>query len=673
MSARGITRQLIVFALLSSGLCHTFYAQEYPFGKKGGYVAYDQGLSLGKDHGRLTLYDGPQPFDVLHYDVNLKLAMMSASLQGNVTIRMRLKSATDSVVLNAAALQLDTIIVDGVARAFSLDSASETFTVYLDSVRLAGDTMQIRIAYTRVPAAPRPNSRQGYYWFSDSLGLPSHLGYTFSEPSDARFWLPCYDEPWEKATGEIHCTVPNGYVAASNGKLLGSIDNGNGTTTWNWRESHPIATYLMCVTVSRFTISTLPYVTSFNDTIPLQYYAWHDDSAAAAAFLPTVREMAAEFGRLFGDYPFDKYGMTSIVPFAFLGMEHQTISTMNRFFATSPRVVSHELAHQWWGDLVTCGTWPDIWLNESFATYSEALWREHLGGAPALRSYMKDTLEHFFFGSWLGAVYNPVGQGFNLFDDVVYSKGAWVLHTLRGVTGDSVFFEILRAYRARWEFRSAITSELQTVVDSVTGTNMDWFFDQWVYGRGWPKYGYEYQQAGNMLEVHIGQFQDLSWPLYTMPIQLRIRYSDGTDTTVVLLDSLRLQTFFIPVNKPIAGVDVDPDNWILHQEFPWPLSVEEPETPNTIILYQNYPNPFNASTNIGFRLPAGQAGIANSGFVSVKVYDVLGREVETLLNDAVQPGDHRVEFNGRDLSSGVYFVRLNAGGRTISKSMLLLK
>ncbi len=126
-------------------------------------------------------------------------------------------------------------------------------------------------------------------------------------------------------------------------------------------------------------------------------------------------------------------------------MEHQTITTLNRYLKTDEKVVVHELAHQWWGDLVTCGTWKDVWLNESFATYAEALWAEQNGGREALRQYMHSALEHFYYGSWQGGPYDPEGQGFNLFDDVVYSKGAWVLHTLRGVIGDSLFFSSARS------------------------------------------------------------------------------------------------------------------------------------------------------------------------------------------------------------------------------------
>lgn len=622
-------------------------------------------------------YDGPQPFDVLHYKLDISLALVTSALQGKSTITMRLKSAVDSLVLHGVGLSLDTVTVDGVSKTVTFNTSVETFTVHLNGIRNMGDTLRIGIAYTRIQGYPRPNSRQGYYFFRDTIGIPSNLGYTFSEPSDARFWMPCYDEPWEKASAEINVTVPAGYVAASNGKLLGVTDNVGGTRTWRWKEDNQIATYLMCVTASQFTVSNSSYVRAIGDTVPLQYYAWAADSLSCALYLPTVRQMMGAFSGRFGEYPFDKYGMTAIAPFGYLGMEHQTITTLNRFARTWEKVVAHELAHQWWGDLVTCGTWPNIWLNESFATYSEALWFEHLGGLTGLKNYMKDTLEHFQFSSWQGAVYDPVGQGFNLFDDVVYSKGAWILHTLRGVLGDSTFFRALRAYRGRYSGRSAVTSEFAAVVDSIAGTDMSWFFNQWIYGRGWPIYAFASKWETDTLTLNILQTQSPPSPVYKMPIRVRATYPSG-DTTFVVWDSLASQTFRLHSPFQPSLVEFDPDRWILKKTIPYPVSVKEGGVPIEFALHQNFPNPFNPTTMIAFTLPSlatnGARGREREGsFVNLKVYDVLGREVATLVNEIKSPGLHSVVFDGANLASGIYVYRLGAGAVTVSRKMILLK
>lgn len=618
-------------------------------------------------------YEGPQPFDMLRYRLDLRLAMTTDALEGTCEMTMRLKRNVDSLVLNSVGLALDTIRVDGDRKQAAIDTARETFTIFLNGTRTAGETLRVSIDYRRLQGYRRPSSRQGYYFFRDTIGLPANLGYTFSEPSDARFWFPCYDEPWEKATAELNLTVPTGYVAASNGRLLGTTNNGNGTTTWHWRQDQPITTYLMCMTVSRFSVSHLAYIKSTGDTIPLQYYAWNAppfvDSAWTAGFLPTVRHMITAYASLFGEYPFDKYGMTAIVPFGYLGMEHQTLTTMNRYFATSQRVVSHELAHQWWGDDVTCGTWMDIWLNEGFATYSEALWREYVGGPDSLKKYMRDTLATFQFVSWQGAVYDPVGQGYNLFDQVVYTKAAWVLHTLRGVVGDSTFFRILRAYRSNYQGMSAITAELNAVADSIVGSNMSWFFDQWIYGRGWPKYASRFSWSVDTLTLTIQQQQDATWPTFRMPMRVRAHHG-AQYTDFVVWDSLRVQTFRLPLSVQPDSVVLDPDGWILKQVVAFSDVAEENERPEQFRLYQNFPNPFNPATTIRFRLHT-------AGVTTLRVYDVLGKEVATLVDETLPAGEHAVRFDGSTFASGVYCYRLRVAGREgtfqQTKAMMLVR
>ena len=610
-------------------------------------------------------YTGTQPFDVIHYRLDVNLAMTTESFQGTSSIILMLTSPADSIVLNEVSLQLDTVRVDGTQKSIAIYPSTETFAIRLGGTRNAGDTLHISIAYRRLPETSRPNSRLGYYYFSAATlsGLPANLGYTMSEPSDARFWMPCYDEPWDKATAEINATVPAGYVAASNGVLLGVDNNLDGTVTWRWKEDHQIATYLMCVTASQFTIPSLNYESGDGRTIPIQYYTWKtfteppppngrgvvQDSANAAAYLPTVRNMVDAFSHLFGEYPFDKYGMSSVVPFSYGGMEHQTLTTLNRYYITDGRVVPHELAHQWWGDLVTCGTWKDIWLNESFATYSEALWNESIGDFPALKSYMTSLL-HLNFGSWQGAVYDPQGQGFNLFDDVVYSKGAWVLHTLRGVLGDSLFFRSLRAYRQKFTGRSAITDEFRGVIDSVAGQDMRWFFNEWIYGPGWPVYAYAYTWPGDSLSLRIYQQQSSSWPTYKMPIQIRILH--GTDRlNTVVWDSLRIQTFKIPLAFSPDSVALDPDAWIMKQIVPSTVSAGEATVPLATALNQNYPNPFNPTTVVSYQ-------VSGVSYVRLVVYDLLGREVATLVDGRQEAGRRAVPFDGSGLASGIYFYRL---------------
>jgi aminopeptidase N len=603
--------------------------------------------------------------DALHYDLALDLGMKDGSLAGKVSILLRTLSG--SVELHAAALQIDSVTING--RQAGWDSAG-TEMIRLDpgGTYAPGETLSIDLWYRRLQGVRRPSWRDGYYWFSSDslLGLPATVGYTMSEPSDARFWIPCNDQPWDKATADISVTVPDGVVAASNGRLIERRSNANGTTTWHWREGHQVAPYLLCVTASAFTVSSLPFVRAAGDTIPLQYYAWREDSASCAAFLPTVRAMMEMLSSRFGPYPFDKYGMTVVVPFAFGGMEHQTLTTMHRALKTDTAVVVHELAHQWWGDLVTCGTWEDIWLNEGFASYSEALWEESRGGPARLNTYLNTAFDDFNNASWEGAIYAPESQGFDLFCSAVYSKAAWVLHTLRGLLGDSVFFRSLLAYRGRYTERNATTDQLQAVVDSVSGRDTRWFFQQWIRGRGWPEYACSWIWRADTLRVTIAQQQRADfWPVFVMPVQLGVSSPRG-DTVLTVLDSLRTQEFVLPLDRPPDSLSFDPFNRILKRMTGPVVGGRVDPVARNFVLEQNFPNPFNPVTVIRYAVPS-------AGQVRLAVHDLLGREVAVLLDGEQEPGTYSTSFDGAGLATGVYVYRLSAGGSFLSKKMILIR
>lgn len=612
-------------------------------------------------------------FHVSSYVLDLTLAMVDENFAGHNAITLVMNAPSDSVSLNQLKLEIDSVVVEGIPRPYLTNDATENLTVRLGSVHPSGDTVHLDVFYRRLPGIARSTLRLGYYYFRDTIpGLPANLGYTMSEPSNARCWMPCLDEPDEKATSAISVTVPAGYVAASNGRFLGTQDNGNGTTTWRWREDHPIATYLMCATVSRFTVPFVRLARAAGDTIPVEYFVWARDSLATAAYLPTVTRMISNLSALFGPYPWDKYGMSSLSPFAYGGMEHQTITTLNEAVQTDDDVVVHELAHQWWGDLVTCATWPDVWLNESFATYGEALWHESLGGAPALEAFML-SIQDTNAGSWGGAVYDPQSQGFDLFSSVVYTKGAWALHALRGVMGDSAFFRCLRRWRDLYGQSSATTAQFQSAVESVTLSEMHWFFDEWIYGKGWPVYSFAFNWADGALAARLVQQQ--SGEVFTMPVRIRA-YAHGADTTFAAWDSLRTQDFRFPLALRPDSVVFDPDHWILHQTGAPVSPPPVPGIPVQIALQQNYPNPFNPSTEITYDLPETAPALS---YVTLTVYDAIGRKVATLFEGFQSPGVYKVRFEGLRLASGAYFYRLRVkqagGGSAYSavRKMILAK
>ncbi len=385
--------------------------------------------------------------------------------------------------------------------------------VTLDRNYGAGDTGEIMLYYhvTEKPA----DSQLGFYYFyagenpTPSYTVPSTIAYTMSEPSDAHDWMPCYDDPSDKALCEISVRVPVGYLAASNGTLVDEIDKGDGSTTFDWRENYPIATYLMCATAARFAIVERSFTKSDGTIMPIRYYVYPEDSSAAESNtecnIDTVASMIRFYESIYGTFPFEKYGMTVIDPFYWEGiahqpdgMEHQTITTLKHGYEFHRSVVAHELAHQWWGDMVTLGTWNDIWLNESFATYSEAMEIQHLSES-SFESEMQSYESAYFqeYSQVQYAIYGPPpGYTFGLAE---YYKGAWVLDMLRGIVGDSTFFAIFKTYRSDFQFRNAVTADFENVVNQVTGTDMSWFSNEWIFQPGFPVYSFTYRKLGTHL------------------------------------------------------------------------------------------------------------------------------------------------------------------------------
>ena len=348
------------------------------------------------------------------------------------------------------------------------------------------------------------------------------------------------------------------------------------------------------------------------------------------------------------------------------------MTSLNGF---SENLVAHELAHQWFGDMITCANWPNIWMNEGFATYSVALYRGARYGESAYTTYMNSQMNSA--KNAVGSLYvldtSSVSTLFN--NALVYAKGATVLHMLRHVLGDSTFFRSLKAYAQdpRFRFGVAATENFQQVCETVSGIPLGSFFSEWIYGRNYPRYSYSWRAipdtdgGGFIVPIRIQQTTGTSTPaFFAMPVDFRLT-GDGWDTTFVLVNNLADQQFKVHVPRlPTTGV-LDPGNWILKTATV--VSVEEegsPGVPVSIRLEQNYPNPFNGSTTITYALPY-------SAIVNLSVYNTLGEKVAEIVNETRPAGEHQAAFNAGALPSGVYFYRLQAGGFAETRRLLLIR
>jgi aminopeptidase N len=434
--------------------------------------------------------------------------------------------------------------------------------------------------------------------------------WTLSEPYGAKDWWPCKDHPLDKADSvDIWVTCSRDFKVASNGKLIGIVNNPDSTHTYKWAERYPIATYLVFVSLANYAEFTNWFRYSPTDSMPIVNYVLPENLADARDSLPKVIDMLRIYSDKFGLYPFinEKFGHAEFGRGG--AMEHQTMTSLVRP-AYAEFVLAHELGHQWLGDLITCANWPNVWLNEGFASYCEAIYAEgHYGRSYYAGCILDDmTMAKTGVGSIYRSDTTVIRQ---LFDQgTAYRKGSSVLHMLRHVLGDSVFFHCLKSYVAdpRFRFGVATTEDFQTVCETVSGRSLGWFFTQWIYGEKYPRYSYGWQavpdtDGGYLANITLQQTTGTNNPsFFTMPIDFKLSAA-GWDTTVVLLNNVNLQQFRFWVSHQPTTIELDPENWI-SKDVTLPNSATSLNLlPTELKLEQNYPNPFNPLTNIKYQIP----------------------------------------------------------------------
>jgi aminopeptidase N len=619
--------------------------------------------------GHLALAQSPQQIrgsdiDALYYRLGLTLHVSTASLTGQVTVRARVVAdSTHAMLLDLSGSMVLDSVRTGDQR-LNVTRYLQSFEVQLPRFFHSGEIITVEVFYHGWPVA----SGFGSFAFTTVSGQP--WVWSLSQPYGARDWWPCRDHPLDKADSvDIAVTCPSGLRVGSNGKLVSVTNNGDGTSTHTWSERYPIATYLVSIAVSNYAAFSNWYVYSPTDSMEVLNYVLPEHLARAQQQLPKTVEMLGSFSTLFGPYPFlkEKYGHSEFGRGG--AMEHQTMTSTTTF---EEDVVSHELAHQWFGDLITCATWQDLWLNEGFATYSESLWREARYGKAEYWQLITERMNSAknARGTLFKTDTSSVADLFAVTG--VYAKGASVLHMLRHVVGDSTFFRILKAYVAdeRFRYGSATTAGFRSVCESTAGRDLGWFFSEWVYGESYPRYTLRWAaaEAHDSIRVtaSISQTELTSLPsVFQMPVDLRFS-ANGLDTTIVVFNSRAEETFEFVLPFIPNQAEIDPDGWILRDVLP-----ANPLLPEMAQLDRNYPNPFNAGTTITMRLPG-------RTYAAIRIYDILGRRIATLSAGVEEPGTHTVRWEGKDdagspAASGVYIARLETNAHTVARKLLLLR
>ncbi len=509
-----------------------------------------------------------QATDVLHNNLDIEVFPSTHVITGTNTISVKslVNNLTQFTIRLRSNYSITSLKVDNVnATASAVGTYGRQIT--LPHAYNAGDTFTVFIAYTGTAQSVGFGSIE-----FTTLGGQSAV-FSLSEPYYAATWWPTKDGDYaqsgdnsDKFTMELAVTAPNTLTTCSNGLLQGVDALSGNRSKYRWKTDYPIAPYLVSFGTAKYNTWTKTYNYG-SGTMPVMFYlSPSSDSPSYRAAWEKCINMMDVYRTVYGLYPFvnEKYGLYE---FTFGGgMEHQTMTGQQ---GNSEGLTSHELGHQWWGDNVTCKTWNDIWLNEGFATYSTCLWEERKTGSINSSAY-KSAMNSNRPGTVSGSVYcYDVSSINNIFSsDNSYSKGAWVQHMLRHVMGDTDFFNGLAAYRAAFEGSAATTDDYAAIMSSVEGKDLTYFFQEWVYGTGAPKYQYAYQNVTingqAYVRLYLKQSQVASYGIYTMPIDVRINHSGGPTNAVISNDS-KTEHFLIPVGASATSINIDPDVWILNE------------------------------------------------------------------------------------------------------------
>ncbi len=610
---------------------------------------------------------GPHAYDVLKYTISVDIYHCYTSpyphdFTASVKIRFKADSLINNIHLDASYVSLQ---IDSVKLASSSFSHSgNILTVNLDRTYNPGEIAEILVYYKHKNVTDHAFYASGGFVYTDS------------EPEGARHWFPCYDSPSDKALLELTAKVPANVKLGSNGRLADSTVTAD-TIFYHWVSSSPLATYLMVMTSKvNFNLDIKYYhkITHPADSVPIRFYYNAGESPFDCENI--IDSMTTYYSRKWCEHPFEKNGFATLnSEFAWGGMENQTLTSFCPN-CWDPGLLSHEFAHQWFGDMITCDTWADIWLNEGFATWSESFWKESSGG---YSSYLNDI--HSYAASYLAgnpgwAISNP-GWATNtpsvnvLFDwSITYCKGACALHQLRYVIGDSLFFKVLQTYTAdtNYKYKSATIANFNQEVNRVTGQDYDWFFNEWIFTPNHPVYANSYVfinlGGGNWQVVFNTHQTQTNAAFFQMPLPIQVHFTDNSDTLVRVMNDANNQQFSMVFNKQPAALFFDPANEIVLKQAVTIVGVPEKGGRDGIVLGQNSPNPAGLKTTIPFVLPL-------PAEASVSIINTLGMEVwqSGILNYTA--GAHSVEADLSTLPSGIYIYILKTGGRSYSGKMVI--
>lgn len=567
-------------------------------------------------------------YDVHFIQLDLNMSNQNTDVIGTAGIHGTVTSDLDSLILELyPTLTISDLRVNSVSSVY--DRFNSVLKIPINAT--AGQTFILEIDYSGTPPNPSTNPFGGSgvtnAYVSD---IADRVTWTVSCPFLAHEWFPCKQVLRDKVdSSAVNITVPSSVIAASNGVLENTVDLGNGTKRYEWKNNRPILYYLICVTIApyvEYSLTASPAQLG-GGTVAIQNFIYGSATTLPLAvgqcdLIPGYLEL---FSDIYGLYPFheQKYGQCT-APLGG-GMEHQTMTTMG---VNDKKITAHELSHQWWGDHVGIASFSDVWLSEGFASYSEILMLQNLfpSEAVSLMNSWHNTIKSSPSGSvWFTDTTN-ISRIYN--SRLSYKKGAAIIHTLRHIiNNDALFFQTLQDFQVDFADSVAVGLDIKNAFEASSGIDLTNFFEEWYFGEGFPTYTSRWNSIGNdlLIEItHSASFPTVT-PTFTNPIEIKFSRFEQTDTTIRFDITDNLDQFYIPnIGQVIGVVSIDPNNWIINNFSPsdydptFTVGINEGDQGDVSL----YPNPSNEETILMMDQPGDyQVKVMNSKGMLIDVLD----------------------------------------------------
>lgn len=643
---------------------------QYHYKMKGSELCSKSKIERFKNSSEVLSPNSPKhKFNVLEYKIDIDLYdnfinPYPNSYYATNKVKFLVDTALNFIELNAvnSSLTINEVSLSGV----SFTHNDDTLNITLDRTYVPGETVEVMIYYFHKDVSDNA------FYCSDGFV------FTDCEPEGARKWFPCYDRPSDKAALDLTAKVPLGVKLGSNGALVDSTTVFD-TIYYHWVSTNPIATYIMVMTGKmnyNLDIVYWPRTSNPEDSVPIRFY--YNDGENPDPMKEIILPMTTYFSEYFGEYPFEKNGFATLnSEFTWGGMENQTLTSLcpNCWVEY---LVAHEFAHQWFGDMISPGTWSDLWLNEGFATWSESFWIEYEGGYNSYLTGIKSDANYYLNNNPGWSIYNPewavvTPPSNELFNyAITYAKSGCVVHLLRYVLGDEAFFEALYDYATNtvdFKYKSAVTEDFITSFEGSTGEELGWFFDQWIYGPNHPVYYNEYTIFNNGNDTWTINFTtsqtQTNAGFFKMPLDLYIILYDGTDTTIRIMNDENNQLFSFTFGVEPFKLFFDFKNNMVLKTATTVVGIDENQGNGAFFtLHQNRPNPANHETTINYTVSANLE-------VNIVLYDLYGKKIKVFENEIKGHGTYKLVINTNDLVPGVYYYSMEANGFTKTKKMII--